>query len=114
MISTPYRDTTGLWVMGDGLWVGGFYFLLLVTALLFSYGRKNRRGGGGSSGPIVAIAVRPLQCFARTVTNSRFAIIDVIPGNSDPRACSPAPRRLISLTRDGTCFHVNCVNFRRA
>lgn len=87
--------------------------LLLVVILLISYGVNGSKGGRSGRGPIVTIAVRPRHCFARTVTKSGFSIVDVMPGNDDPRACSPAPRRLISLKSDGTCLHVNCVNFRR-
>lgn len=90
--------------------VGGCFFALvdvLLLAMSYAKGRKGR------STPALAMAVRPLQCFARTVTKSGFRIIDVIPGKTGPRVCSPAPRRLIRLTQDGTCLHVNRVKFRR-
>lgn len=85
------------------------YYVMLVIYLFATYSD----GRSASAGPALAIALRPLHCFARAVTNSGFGVIDVIPGKDDPRACSPAPRRLIGLSGDATCLHVNCVNFRR-
>ncbi len=91
---------------------------MLVPFVVYVLFPKYQGAVGAGSGPVrrgaVAISVRPLHCLAREVAKGACRIIAFIPGNDDPRACRPAPSRLMRLGGDSVFFDVKGLNFRRA